>query len=185
MTLPLPIIHRVDACRALEVAAEVGGGGEAQLDGCLLHRLLWIGVHDALGLRRHILLDPFQRRHAVAVLAEHLREVPRVVVHQVGIVLDIAVLLVVLHHQVAELLVDHCRPVLRPLLVLLAAVVVDELQAHGQVRLQHLLPQLQVSDVVRSDGLQHLGQRRQANHLHIGQMAHRRVVELVIVMAEG
>ena len=65
------ILLRIDAGGALEVAAEIGGVRETEFVGGLLDRLLRMHVHDALRLRRHILLNPFQRREAARELAEH------------------------------------------------------------------------------------------------------------------
>ena len=71
MVCPHFICLRIDAGGTLEVAAEIGGGGEAELVGSLLDRLLRMRVHDELGLRRHILLYPFQGREADRELAEY------------------------------------------------------------------------------------------------------------------
>lgn len=100
------ILLRIDARGTLEVAAEIGGVGKTELVGGFLDRLVGMHVHDSFGLCRHILLNPFQGREAIAELAEHFREITGVVAHQLGIEIDIAVLPVVLYHQVAELCVQ-------------------------------------------------------------------------------
>ena len=60
LPLSLFILLWIDACGVFEVTAEIGGGGETKLEGCLLDALLGVGVHDALRLCCHILLNPFQ-----------------------------------------------------------------------------------------------------------------------------
>ena len=53
------ILLRIDTGGTLEVAAEIGGGGETKLEGGFLDSLFGVRVHDELRLRRHILLNPF------------------------------------------------------------------------------------------------------------------------------
>ena len=86
-----------------EIAAEISGGGKTQLVGGFFDCLLGMRVYDALRLRHHIPLNPFQWRETVAELTEHFRKIPWVITHQPGIEIDIAILPVVLYHQVAEL----------------------------------------------------------------------------------
>ena len=54
------ILLRIDASSTLEVAAEIGGRGETELEGGLLDCLFGIHVHDKLRLCSYILLNPCQ-----------------------------------------------------------------------------------------------------------------------------
>jgi hypothetical protein len=44
LTPTLFIFLRIDAGGTLEIAAEIGGGGESELEGCILDRLLGMRV---------------------------------------------------------------------------------------------------------------------------------------------
>ena len=43
---PLFILLRIDASGMLEIAAEIGGGGETELEGSFLHRLFGVCIHN-------------------------------------------------------------------------------------------------------------------------------------------
>ena len=56
---PLFILLRIDASGMLEIAAEIGGGGETELESGLLHRLFGVCIHDKLRMRRNAVCDFF------------------------------------------------------------------------------------------------------------------------------
>ena len=180
----LPVLLRVDAGDALEVAAEVGGGGEAQLQGGGLDGLAGRGVHDALGPGADVLAYVVEGGDAAAGLEEELGEVAGGVAQLRGIELHVAVLPVVHHHQVAEVGVEGCRLTLPSLAVLLLAVVVHKLVAHCQLREQHLAAQLQVIGVVQGYGGEQFADGHHAVSLSVGELTGGGAVEFVGVVAE-
>lgn len=128
----------IDACGALEVAAEIGSSGETELIRGFLYCLFGIRIHEQFGLRDDVLLNPFEGRNAAARLAEQFGEILLVIIEQGRIVVHIAVFLVVLHNEVCETVIDVHVLGLVPPLILFAAVIVDKLVSDGELDLQHL-----------------------------------------------
>ena len=74
------VFLRSDAGGALEIAAEMTGGGETELQGGLLDGLIRMIAHDPFRLCADIILDPFERRNPVVIGAEDLGEITRGVI---------------------------------------------------------------------------------------------------------
>ena len=175
---------RCGASDAFEITVEGGRFVESEHIGYLFDCVVGLRLDEAFGLRDDILFYPLGGCDAAGDLTNHFREMFGRHVQLSGVEHDFARLAVVFHDQLAETVVEFHVASGVPCLVLLAAVVVDELITDSQLREHHLAPVLKFILGVCLHDFQQIHYFQQTSHLFVRQYAEGTQMEFPVVVAE-
>ena len=126
-------------CCTLKVSVERTGLTETEHVGGFLNSGCSTSLNESLSLRCDVLLYPFDRGDAVGGSANDFAEVLGGEVEQISVVLYLSRLAVVFYHKVAETVEGIHTAFLCPLPVLVSAIEIEKLVAHGELRQQSLI----------------------------------------------